>query len=170
MCFLRFHILWLFIVICFIYYIEYKLHTFFYSFLRVYNVYLSMTASVWSTILFIVWPQEELQLACAGETMVGAAAFIVNTEGFCVWGENRRLWCKAPRASSLHPLPLSLSFFLLLSLLRLEFISLPPFSSQWGKTSLGNSLDYPIIFLLQHGWGEWEYTTEIFSRFLRDSL
>ena len=117
---------------------------------------------MWSTILFIVWPQEELQLACAWETTVGAAAaFIVNTEGFCVRGENQRLWCKAQRASSLYPFPL----FLSLSLLRLEFISLPPFSSQSGKTSPGNSLDYPIIFLLQHGWGEWGYTTEISSRF-----
>lgn len=40
--------------------------------------------SVWSTVVFIARPQEELQLACAGDMMVGAAAFIVNREGFCV--------------------------------------------------------------------------------------
>ena len=47
--------------------------------------------------------------------------------------------------------PVSSCFF---SPLRLEFILLPLFSSQSGKTSPGNSLDYPIIFLLQHGKSE----------------
>lgn len=82
-----------------------------------------------------VWPQEELPLACAGGTTVGAAALVLNTEGFCVWGENQRLWFNVPKASSLSPLPLFLCrpLCLSLSLLRLEFVSLPPFSSQSGK-------------------------------------
>lgn len=100
-------------------------------------------------MLFIARPREEPQLASCRETAVGAAASIVNMEGscvcVCVWGENQRLWCKALSASSLYPLPL----------LRLEFISLLPFVSRSGKTSLGNSLDYPIIFLLHCDWGEW---------------
>lgn len=102
--------------------------------------------SVWSAILFIAWPREELQLACAGRRWWGLRlSLLTRRASVCAWGENQRLWCKALSASSLYPLPL----------LRLEFISVPPFSSQSGKTSPGNSLDYPIIFLLHHGWGDW---------------
>lgn len=113
---------------------------------KVAHLFVHDCVSVWSTILFIAWPREELQLACAGRRWWGLQlSLLTRRASVCVWGENQRLWCKALSASSLYPLPL----------LRLEFISLPPFSSQSGKTSPGNSLDYPIIFLLHHGWGEW---------------
>lgn len=126
-----------------------------------------MTVSVWSTALFIAWPQEELQLACAGRRWWGLQLSLL-TRRASVYEEKTRGFDVKLRE---HPVSiLSLSRSRSLSLLRLEFISLPPFSSQSGKTSLGNSLDYPIIFLLQHGWGEWEYTTEISSRCFSSGL
>lgn len=115
---------------------------------------------VWSVILFIAWPQEEPQLACAGRRWWGLQLSLL-TRRASVYEEKTGGFDVKLRE---HPVSI-LSPSLPLALLRLEFISLPPFSSQSGKTSLGNSLDYPIIFLLQHSSGEWQYTTEISSRF-----
>lgn len=102
--------------------------------------------SVWSAVLFRAWPREALQLACAGRQRWverWCAAFIVNAESLCVCvceSRKPRLWCKALSASSLSS-----------SSLRVEFASLP-IVPQSGKTSWGNLLDRPIMFLLQHSW------------------
>lgn len=122
---------------------------------------------LWSVILFIAWPQQEPQLACAGKWWWRLQLSLL-TRRASVYEEKTGGFDVKLRE---HPVSI-LSPSLPLALLRLEFISLPPFSSQSGKTSLGNSLDYPIIFLLQYSSGEWQYTTEISSRFffiLRDS-
>ncbi len=82
-----------------------------------FHVCFSMTVSVWSTILFIAWPQEEPQLACAGRRWWGlqlslltrrASVYEEKTRGFDVKLREHPVSILSLAPSLVLSLPLSL--------------------------------------------------------------